>query len=597
MPLKLLAWPVSYDHFNFLGKDYMFFGDIHNLNKACNEACAEISPDGTFKNTNSFCWNFDYFLTTLMLKMKNTQKVLDVFLELGYFHSYNQFTDVFMKGSYIAKTAESPFIKQCLNVDKRMCKFNPYSRVHYADLRLLYNKNITTYKSPADIGNYDILEYLSTNWQQDYIQEILEDLLKNRKFKKFFDFYFDSDDYIEDVREFLGPVSYPVGKLMMKLGQILKVHPIRKQYLKLKQQNPQLAGAVREFISLKVLDYTAEPNMNIMVFAMTLFNNVSGLVIDAYTLLRMFRDFDNPAKVCIVYMGSHHTALYNNFFTNFLNCKLLSSPELSAALSLRMIDIPDSKLKHDMAGPDIKCLDVESELGRFIEAPNITENTLDCIFRDTGILDKVSKTREYIYGYITSSNKSVEIFENNVKYLVDNTNVTYTLKVGSDKLPYYYKSTNLNRVYFKTKDFIRGYNRGSLSGVFDQTIYDKDGKTYHYVDDEIIGDSNSSNGVIVTINGVEMTMSKENLAGLIYGLNKIVNVNIALSYLGQSWPNILLDMPRNSAAKYILTDGNTVITFDNLDFLVGIKTAYNYVGKPMDNLDVLEIGVGKIKIN
>lgn len=438
--MQKLAWPISYDHFNFRGKDYLFFGDYHKKPSfPCtgNVPCATIGPNGEKVNADSPCWNFDYFLTDLASRMVREKRYLDYFSEVAFYTELQP--DIIITGtSYIVDVLNSYYISRCYMANKTLCPFYPYARFHYGDVR----KFMYIDERKIEILNDPLITLINSGQLKNF-----------KKFKEYFNLLINSQDF---PRDFSNLTGYYDNTLIR-----FKVHPIQKQFSKLALEDPQLAIIMKQYIFdylQRLILYSREKD-NILYQNMNYPNIslISVLIMDSYILPRMFRKFDNPSRVAITYVGGAHAAFYSNFFSDYLQLRLLSDVRISAETVVE---------KSMDEGEDVvpqQCYRTPS-LNSLFHLPPLkdSENIVDVII--DGVQRKSS--REYIYGILmgskdlfdTLSSPKVSVKIGPKYYSITKNNVHYVLKVGAENNSKSYITDGpYNRIYFNTSEFIRGY--------------------------------------------------------------------------------------------------------------------------------------------
>lgn len=419
--MEKISWPVSYDHFNFRGKDYVFFGDVHTLENICTENC---------KN-KKICWDLETFLVDLCQKKVSNKEYIDIFLEMFYGIEESMFKSLNTElPTYIMELAKSPSFLKCWSDDKTQCPFNPYARMHYTDVRFL-----KTMTKKGDAILPDPLDFIEKYPNTRIEVAIFNNLFKQRMIHNVIDFYFDSDDFSSDIYKYLSKnVKIGVTLDNMYRWKTLKIHPIRKQYIKLQKQDFELAKLIRSYIKKRIEDSIVDNEIVERFEASDLEDledlkdtiayvgsDISSSLIDSYLLLRLFRKFDSPSQTAIIYAGLDHVKSYSDFFQEILKCEPLTS-----------INNPGAASKKS------KCLDGKP-LAHLFHTPIYQSNSND-----------------YLYGKIMAGKRFV--FEKDGKsYYIDEKNANQVLQVGYDSSRYYIPYGEYDRIYFDSQEFLKGY--------------------------------------------------------------------------------------------------------------------------------------------
>lgn len=121
---------------NNLEKTIHYFSDRHSLEGGCPESlkCKKSSSSPA-----SPCFDFTYFLEKLFDEATKNKVYIDLFLEFPYnilkkdirLSKYN------LIDSYISLVYDK--FQNCFTLQKKNCKYSPYVRMHYTDLRLAYS--------------------------------------------------------------------------------------------------------------------------------------------------------------------------------------------------------------------------------------------------------------------------------------------------------------------------------------------------------------------------------------------------------------------------------------------------------------------------
>jgi hypothetical protein len=221
---EYLSGPVSWYEYEFKDdqgnkKMIHLFGDRHDLKTICDDSLK------CMKNANSpksNCYDFVYFLKELFDMVVHNQQYADFFLEFRY-NIYKKNTNKSYQDTMIGKVYSQ--FQECLQYTKKDCKYLPYVRMHYTDLRDVFieqesegNKILGSFTDLLFYGLYNemIEDFSSTLFKQfpllseekrlktinmiDVILSMLKD------YCKFYKILFLSKNFVEDLNDFIQPV-------------------------------------------------------------------------------------------------------------------------------------------------------------------------------------------------------------------------------------------------------------------------------------------------------------------------------------------------------------------------------------------------------
>lgn len=172
---EYLSGPVSWYEFEFQDdngnkKMIHFFGDWHDLNHLCDPSlkCMKNS-----KSEKSNCYEFIYFLHQLFDIVIENKKYADLFLEFPYNIQKKDDYQV-PENTMIAKIYNE--FKDCFQYTKKECKYLPYVRMHYTDLRLAFKEDFTSKEyNKNEISSYlDLLHFLIYDMVFDFYQVAID---------------------------------------------------------------------------------------------------------------------------------------------------------------------------------------------------------------------------------------------------------------------------------------------------------------------------------------------------------------------------------------------------------------------------------------
>ena len=358
--IEKLSGVSSWYCFDYMGRRYNFFGDIHNrgdvLTKNCEstgEICTKLDDNLSLELPSRKCWEFPAYLD-IWLKYNAVNNIItDLHIEMPYRkggHDYRDYETIKRDpNAEYAGTIQLKLIQfGCLRLNKQLCLYGPNIRVHYSNLRAMVGKNIllifsfAPYIDRLQLDNYNpqsindlyiITSFIINNAQRifrtlysedNFINNIerliTEVLLLNTSFGSWYKNYFSNELYlskqISSIRD---------GKRMHKLAVQLRA-------LRLDGQGG-VANLIVQYFTTK-LDYYinnfARPGLNRWyqemqkgqnrgILTYNLNNDAFWLSIfmnDVYFLARMFRFRDSTQVIGLSHEG--HTDVWADFFINYL---------------------------------------------------------------------------------------------------------------------------------------------------------------------------------------------------------------------------------------------------------------------------------------
>lgn len=218
-------------------KSIHYFSDRHSLDGNCPKilkckTTTRTTPRrGGLRSRNqqsepSPCYDFLYFLEKMFDDAYNNKVYMDVFLEYPYnlLKTENLPQGLIIKDSYLHMVYDK--FQNCFTLQKKNCKYSPYVRVHYTDLRLTYNVLNRVVSSTSIV--IDIMdEFLSTldpytlPNKEDFMQSFL---FLNELFKfnfengySIFEILMTKDDYDKDIIDFYVPFKSKIKNLKTNL--------------------------------------------------------------------------------------------------------------------------------------------------------------------------------------------------------------------------------------------------------------------------------------------------------------------------------------------------------------------------------------------
>lgn len=306
----------------------VFLGDIHTSEEA---GCDFDGPSGTKK-----IYNIDELLQQWIIYNEKNNIKTDLYAEVHFTKSNQRF--VITEGSPLQLL---PSNIPCFTKDKNCYK---NVKLHYVDIRSIDMDGIRTSLDPFDMST---LKYLAMHRRIAYHKII--DIINHIK-----------SDYIHLLNFLLLPLDFnkikdfialdkAYSNVFYNINKHVVVRDDRKMFraaaeiYKLRKINLALSTKLLKFIFFKArvymstIDFSEEiETLRLMAFSneaafvkdtLTSVDNkllkVGGLVMDAYTLARMFCQIHESEEV-IVYAGTSHIAIYVDFLQSLLLTPLLA---------------------------------------------------------------------------------------------------------------------------------------------------------------------------------------------------------------------------------------------------------------------------------
>lgn len=472
--MQYLSWPLKFYHFNFRGKDYVFFGEQHDTQHGCEKflkyQCNFVDKNRNKVDIGSSCWNFDYFLLDLYERCVREKRYMDFFFEYAYRPKHQEiFTGGPTSEGYLFTIRDT--VAPCISEDRSNCKYLPYVRTHYSDARMLVaeNRHSRAFTTPAflteigtDMLREKTMRYRSINkflkdfkdiWvtydlQEEYIKAIVS--ADDASIQTYFNILKELPDNILSMNLIRNSGQIRNNILVKQLNRLKSDYIVTRNGTNIADFIVQhCIDTYRKFNvmeRIKKLPFlskdSTQSEINTLESTLKILS-VWGdtIIMDIYTLARMFRKFDNRSQVCIFYGGTAHAKFYSNFFLNYLtreNFQIESAPVKMGQC------IPSYYIQNLFQQPEITSVIF----------------TID-IFGEPILFD-----REGLYGLIVGSRKNVHFGDININIM----NVNFILRVGSDQSSYVIDHNNAD-YYFNTNSFLTGLHKGI-------TLHNNDGDLY-----------------------------------------------------------------------------------------------------------------------
>lgn len=317
----MISGPSSLYTFNFNGRLFVFFGDIHhsldgNCTDKYNTTCNTF--DNRVKNTN--CWDIIALLDEWFTYNNNHKISTDFYLETPV-RVNNALNRTILINPHINNISNGwieliiSFFNDCL--DQR-CKFNPTIRFHSTDARQEFSKGNIIENSIYAFPTYS--RHLNPNSLISLLNVLMDtDLLLDLCFSN------------EDIRIILNniPISHldlNTQNVFNQVKQSLISNAIPKngilmsrasaEYNKLLAMYPQIAHKLEQFV-INNLTIAKPINMNQYE---DVFMDLGSWIMDVYTISNMFTQ---QSQQIIAYTGETHIETYSSFL-KYLGATLLA---------------------------------------------------------------------------------------------------------------------------------------------------------------------------------------------------------------------------------------------------------------------------------
>lgn len=354
--IHFISGPLSWYHFEFEDdsghkKTIHLFSDIHDLTNLCPK---------TFKcnQPKSDCKTIDAFLEKVFERYYKNSEYLDFFLESPYRLGN---LELLKKGQDSFLERINQRFSKCLSKNKKDCKYLPYVRMHYTDVRIPDFQYTTIGSFIVDMYDYllmgmddldavsairQVVEFIITKaykisnillTQNNFdkkINRLFEPLLKNVSALS------KKSKLVAEIRNRLVTKIQKMNSLY-KLRNGKKIFIVKHQLDQLKKDKVKYKGVlISEYIlqffneyskilSLKASQLNFKFWENFVPTKKSILQSRSEIIqnnilfdlsyLDIYILARMFRDFPDKSSTSIVYAGNLHIESQRDFFTLFMN--------------------------------------------------------------------------------------------------------------------------------------------------------------------------------------------------------------------------------------------------------------------------------------
>lgn len=158
--IEYISGPVIWTYFKLNNIDLHFFGDIHGSTAANCEDLYDIKCSKGVEIIESKCLSIENLFYRLFESER--EKYIDLFLELPYRVLKDQKDET--KDSDYISIIEKVFFK-CFTREKKDCKYNPYVRFHYTNIRATNEEEI-----PVDL--YSLIAFIVRRYIHLFIDKL-----------------------------------------------------------------------------------------------------------------------------------------------------------------------------------------------------------------------------------------------------------------------------------------------------------------------------------------------------------------------------------------------------------------------------------------
>lgn len=347
-----IAGPVSYYEYNIETKTYYFIGDEHNQEQlSVYDDISTFNENKELITKNTQHVDIGYWILLLL----NTVEELDIFIETRY-----RLTNINKKPLY----NKSNILKSAIYIldDYLSHKYTSnFIRAHYIDIRLLgyLNQSLRVnvghhifvminhleHSENKIIKTQRIIDLIREVWGDDqlFYKELYYSLLGNNS--ENIGIYDNTSLPIEMLNNM---------KLLIKDGK----HKIRTQLDKLGDKTINgypLVDSIISYILEKGCKLSFQINNSIKGASINYYElleispyilRAGSLLMDAYTLSRLFRKFSDNDNTKVVLAGYNHIELYRDFLITLNLCPIISiSPSINTNGTLNNCLYIETRLK------------------------------------------------------------------------------------------------------------------------------------------------------------------------------------------------------------------------------------------------------------
>lgn len=304
-----------YVEYQLENKTFLFLGEYHGYRQGCQHNAYHI----------------DDWLADRLINNNNNKLITDVYVE-KYFTKLNKRRDKHGQSHLVNFTTK---YNSCFVNYKNNCPFYPYVRLHYTDIRYIEDIDRIYIIDPF---NLDYILYTLSSTNLFDIIDIINLIINN--YKNLLVMLLDPALFTVILKKYINKntnIYFDIFKDIDKYSVIKngkKMSRIAANILKLKNKDKNLADKIVSYIykkadvimskiklpikdnlvsleNIKMLNLTFNDIYNLINDINVKLISIGALLMDAYTLARMF-NYDSDEV--IVYTGSSHINLYIDFF-------------------------------------------------------------------------------------------------------------------------------------------------------------------------------------------------------------------------------------------------------------------------------------------
>lgn len=289
-PISVSEWYSDY-----LDKHIYIFGDMHVNEKHC------ADPDTRTIHIQKFLeWTFDTY--------EDTDKNIDFYCETQFHSRQFRRTEIGFGQKRLSPIKHylndiNSYFKDCFEIDKTKCRYKN-TRFHYVDVRFFPDSvlvDITLLLS-------DIINFNTNMHKEDFIEKLLPTIKPT----------------LENLyQRLLNTTIHDIFTEMKITKQFQNIpYPLRN-YVENYWYN--LCQKYLDILVINVKEMLTSDGINQKYNTAQLFV-FPGLIMDAYTMGRVFRDFNGKSQnYVIIYIGDWHKSNYDNFLAYLKLFKLVTS--------------------------------------------------------------------------------------------------------------------------------------------------------------------------------------------------------------------------------------------------------------------------------
>ena len=354
---EYLSGPVSWYEYEFQDdegnkKMIHLFGDRHDLKTLCNPSLKCMKNSSSEKSN---CYDFIYFLKELFDIIVSNEQYGDLFLEFPYnIHRKNIYQ--LLQNTMIGKIYNQ--FKDCLQYSKKECKYNPYVRMHYTDLRDSFQEQVGV--EDMNLGKISSFSDLLYRLINDLVQDLFKIVNPSVTFTynqdqriqrinmidmlfsllsdncKMYQILFESKDYVKDLTKFIDPYLEALKEnstqyLVDDIENFVKVFDLMKKLKHPKSNESILTYQLSELQKDKIMVNGNQISDLIYGFIMAKCMTNINYLDDYVREWRQVSDFilNNPKNTNIYYLSQKYLDKLQAYLVGGINLFILDGYILS----------------------------------------------------------------------------------------------------------------------------------------------------------------------------------------------------------------------------------------------------------------------------